>query len=195
MAEIFKAYSLLSEKSFEDGDSVIRGYATTPTPDRVDDIVVPDGVVFRTTDIKLLMHHDRTLPVGNVKFGRPEKKGLPFEARLPDVKEDGIVRDRVNEARHSIKYNLISAVSIGFKPLQDGVELLKNGGLKFTKWEMIELSLTPTPMNPDAIFAAVKSMGQSLPQDVVRLIRAADRGGAVKLIAPTRNTGAVRLTK
>lgn len=184
--EIFKAYSLLTEKSFEDGDSVIRGYATTVTPDRVNDVVVPDGVVFRTPDIKLLMHHDHRLPVGTVKFGKPDKKRLPFEARLPDVKEEGVVRDRVREAIHSIRYNLISAVSIGFRALEDGIELLKSGGIKFTKWEMIELSLTPTPAQPEAIFAAVKSLdGKPLSREAIDLIRAADSAphGALKILS------------
>lgn len=198
--EIYKAYSLLTEKSFEDGDAVIRGYATTPTPDRVADVVVPDGVVFRTRDIKLLMHHDSRLPVGTVSFGKPEKKGLPFEARLPDVKEEGVVRNRVNEARHSIKYNLISAVSIGFRPLEDGVEMLKTGGLKFNRWEMIELSLTPTPMQPEAAFAAVKSFHENgrLPDEIMSQIRGMDtairEGRGIPLVpAGGAKSGAVRL--
>lgn len=191
--KVFKAYSLLTEKSFEDGDAVIRGFATTPTPDRVSDVVVPDGVVFRTNDIKLHLYHDTRLPVGNVKFGAPTKKGLPFEARLPEVKEEGTVRDRVNEARHSIKYNLISAVSIGFRALEGGVEILKNGGFKFNLWEMIELSLTSVPMNPEADFAAVKSLsyGERLPPSVLQAIKQAERhdfglrgSGPVRLIQP-----------
>jgi HK97 family phage prohead protease len=181
--ETYKAYSLLSEKQFDENDTIIRGWATTVTPDRIDDVVVPDGVVFRTDDVKLLMHHDHRLPVGTVKFGKPTKKGLPFEARLPDVKEEGLVRDRVREAIHSIRYNLISAVSIGFRALQGGVEVMKNGGLKFNSWEMIELSLTPTPMQPEAVFAAVKSFNQDgrLPRDVIDAIKAHDANLPEKL--------------
>lgn len=205
-AEIHKAYSLLTEKSFDDGEAVIRGYATTPTPDRMLDVVVPEGVRFRTPDIKLHLYHDGKLPVGTVKFGRPTSKGLPFEARLPDVAEEGVVRDRVNEARHSIKYNLISAVSIGFKALEDGIELLKNGGLKFTSWEMIELSLTSMPANPEAVFSAVKSMGagERLPTHVIQAIKALDfrpnPSGPVRLLTPASTqsknlNGAVRLIR
>lgn len=170
---MYNAYSLLTQKSFSDGDSVIRGFATTPTPDRVQDVVVPEGVVFRTDDIKLHLYHDSKLPVGRVQFGKPTRKGIPFEARIPDVQEAGIVRDRVNEARHSIKYGLISAVSIGFKPLENGVELMKSGGLKFTSWEMIELSLTSTPMNPEAVFEALKSVDSGrLSESTIRAIKA-----------------------
>lgn len=198
---IYKGYSLLTEKSFGDGDSIIRGYATTPTPDRVLDVVVPEGVVFRTQDIKLHLYHDTKLPVGQVAFGKPTKKGIPFEARLPDVKEEGTVRDRVNEARHSVKYNLISAVSIGFRALEGGIEIMKNGGYKFNLWEMIELSLTSTPANPEAVITAFKScdpaairsalgLGYQPTQGPIRLVKMIQpkveplTGGAVRLINP-----------
>lgn len=203
---IYKAYSLLTEKAFEDGDSVIRGYATTPTPDRVADVVVPEGVVFRTRDIKLHLYHDTRLPVGQVSFGKPTSKGIPFEARIPEVTEEGIVRDRVNEAKHSIKYNLISAVSIGFRALQDGIEVLKTGGLKFTKWEMVELSLTSVPANPEAVFAAAKSMDprQKMPEHMLRALKAMTPyipGAAVSLVQAARPedsglpAGSVRLIR
>ena len=197
-----RAYSLLTEKTFDDDGSVVRGIATTPTPDRVSDIVVPEGVVFRTKDIKLHLYHDHKLPVGTVRFGKPTSKGIPFEAWLPDVTEEGVVRDRVNEAKHSLKYNLISAVSIGFKPLKDGVELLKSGGLKFNLWEMLELSLTSTPANPEAIITSVKSMDDGrMSADVLEQIKSLDfasrKSSPVQLIAPqVKNlNGAVRLIR
>jgi HK97 family phage prohead protease len=193
---VYKAYSLLTEKQFDESDTVIRGWATTITPDRVKDVIVPDGVVFRTDDIKLLMHHDHRLPVGTTTFGRPTKKGLPFEARLPDVKEEGAVRERVLEAIHSLRYNLISAVSIGFRALDDGIEVLESGGWKFKAWEIIELSLTSTPANPEALITSIKSM-QPLTPDMVKLLRAADCRG-IKLISARElhlQRGAVAITR
>lgn len=200
MTEVtYKGYSLLTEKSFEDGDSVIRGYATTPTPDRVLDVVVPEGVMFRTQDIKLHLYHDSRMPVGQVSFGKPTKKGIPFEARLPEIKEEGTVRDRVNEARHSVKYNLISAVSIGFRALENGIEIMKNGGYKFNAWEMIELSLTSTPANPEAVFSVVKSLeaGERLPDDVLEAIRNGENKGIPLISARDQHIrkGAVSLTR
>jgi len=171
---VYKAYSLLTEKQFDENDTVIRGWATTITPDRISDVVMPDGMILRTDDIKLHLYHDPRLPVGTTTFGKPTKKGVPFEARLPNVKEEGTVRQRVLEAVHSLKYNLISAVSIGFRAMEDGIELMKSGGLKFTKWEMIELSLTSVPANPEAIILASKSMTQPLPRDVLDALRSAD---------------------
>jgi HK97 family phage prohead protease len=195
----YRAYSLLTEKSFDSNNSisVIRGIATTPTPDRISDIVVPTGVVFRTKDIKLHLNHDTRMPVGQVSFGKPTNKGIPFEATLPEIEEPGIVQDRVNEAKHSVKYNLISAVSIGFRPLEDGIELMPNGGLKFTSWEMIELSLTSVPANPDAIIQAAKSIqGGSLPREIIDSLRKAERNsGVIKLIQAKTGTGAIKLVR
>lgn len=151
-----KAWSLLEVKDVSEERRVIRGIATTPTLDRMGDVVNPEGAVFRGP-VKLHLYHKHDMPVGQVNFERATKKGIPFEAMIPDVKEDGVVRDRVNEAWHSVKYRLLDAVSIGFKPLEDGVELLKSGGLFFKAWEMLELSLVGVPANPDAVITAFKS--------------------------------------
>lgn len=193
---VYKAYSLLSEKAVDPVSRIVRGIATTPTPDRVDDVVVPDGVVYRTNDFKLHLYHDSKKPVGQVMFMKGTAKGIPFEASIPDVQEDGVVRDRVNEAWHSLKYNLISAVSIGFRALEDGIEIMKSGGIKFTKWEMIELSLVSTPANPEAIITAVKSM-QPLSPDMVKLLRNADKRGIplIKAREGSLSRGAVELIR
>lgn len=200
--EMRRAYSLLTQKSV-DGD-VVRGIATTPTTDRMGDIVVPTGVVYRSKDYKLLMHHDSRLPVGTVKFGKATDEGIAFVATLPRIAEAGVVRDRVEEARHSIQYGLISAVSIGFMPLEDGVEYMEeSGGLRFTKWEMVELSLTATPANPDAVINVERALQADgrLSAAAVSTLKSLDRlarqGRPVQLIAPERRStipaGAVQL--
>lgn len=153
---MMKAYSLLTVKSVDEDQRIVRGIATTPTVDRTGDIVVPEGVVFRGP-VNLHLYHNHDMPVGNVEFGRPGKAGIPYIATIPDVKEAGTVRERVNEAWHSVKYRLLGAVSIGFRALEDGVELMKTGGLKFTSWEMLELSLVSVPANPEAVIQSFKS--------------------------------------
>ena len=190
-----KAWSLLEVKQVNDERRIIRGIATTPTVDRVGDVVEPEGMIQRGP-VKLHLYHKHDLPVGHVTFGRPTKKGVPFEAEIPDVKEAGTVRERVNEAWHSVKYKLLDAVSIGFSAFEDGIEPLKNGGFRFTKWEILELSLVGVPANPEAVITAFKSADSATirkalgvkPEDelgnAVRLIRARDvaiKNGAVPL--------------
>ena len=60
---------------------------------------------------------------------RDAATGSPSRRTLPDIAEPGVVRDRVNEAWHSIKAGLITGVSIGFRPLADGVKTLASGGM------------------------------------------------------------------
>jgi hypothetical protein len=152
-----KAYSLLTVKSIDEEKRIITGIASTPTADRVKDIVEPMGAKFKVP-MPLLLYHNGTLPVGTVDFAKPTKEGIPFRASLPNVKEEGTVKERVNEAWHSLKYKLLAAVSIGFNPLEGGVELMKNGGLRFKAWEWMELSLVSVPANPDAVILGFKSM-------------------------------------
>ncbi len=176
-----KAWSLLEVKQVNDERRIIRGIATTPTVDRVGDVVEPEGMIQRGP-VKLHLYHKHDLPVGHVTFGRPTKKGTPFEAEIPDVKEAGTVRERVNEAWHSVKYKLLQAVSIGFRPIE--YEPIKEGGVRYKSWEMLELSLVGVPANPDATIQTIKSAGMS--DSIVREIRemdAACRGGAVKLVS------------
>lgn len=168
-----KAYSLLTVKSVDDGARVIRGIATSPTVDRMGDIVEPDGAVFRGP-INLHLYHNHELPVGNVQFGAAKGGKMPFEATIPDVQEAGTVRERVNEAWHSVKYRLLGAVSIGFRALEDGVELLKSGGLRFTKWEMLELSLVSVPANPDALIQSFKSADSAAIRSALGIATEAD---------------------
>ena len=55
-----KAYSLLQVKSVDAEQRIIKGIASTPTPDRSDDIVDPQGAKF-ALPIPFLWHHLRLL--------------------------------------------------------------------------------------------------------------------------------------
>lgn len=156
-----KAYSLLTIKEVNEEQRIIRGIASTPTPDRMDDIVVPEGAKFKTP-MPLLLFHKHDKPVGNVTFAEPNQDGIPFEASIPKVSEPGTIKDRVDEAWHSVKYNLIAAVSIGFRAMNDGIEALKTGGLKFNEWEWLELSLVSVPAQPEAVITGIKSIDKEL---------------------------------
>lgn len=202
-----KAWSLLEVKEVSDEQRVIRGMATTPRVDRVGDIVDPMGM-YALGNPKLHLYHSHNLPVGSVKFGKPTKAGIPFEAHIPEVKEAGTIRERVNEAWHSVKYKLLDAVSIGFRADPEQVELMDNGGLKFKRWEMLELSLVGVPANPDAVISAFKSADAGEIREALGVAKSDDsereslmrrvRKDPVKLVkiksAPS-NDGSVRLIK
>ena len=69
-----RAYSVLTIKSVQADQRVITGIATTPTPDRMGDILEPLGVTY-TNPLPLLFHHDPTQPVGTVIFDPPTATG------------------------------------------------------------------------------------------------------------------------
>src|SRR5262245_8908145 len=121
MSVLTRAYSLLEVKGIDDEQRIIRGTASTPEIDRMGDIVEPLGVRFRNP-LPLLHQHDSHRPVGTVKFDKPTKDGITFEARLAKVDEPGSLKDRVDTAWGELKAGLIRAVSIGFQVLEDGRE-------------------------------------------------------------------------
>jgi HK97 family phage prohead protease len=186
-----RAYSFLTQKDFsESADHVrIKGIASTPSADRYGDVVEPMGAKF-VTPMPLLWQHRHAEPVGNMTLAAPTKNGIPFEAVLPIIREAGRLKDRVDEAIHSLKYGLVSAVSIGFQPLEGGMERMKEGGYRFKVWEWLELSLVTIPANSDAVITAIKSYDQQLIQRAGRSPGAsgqpAAQRGPVKLIP--RNT-------
>jgi HK97 family phage major capsid protein len=156
------AYSVLHVKSISDDGTEIAGIATTPTPDRMGDILDPLGVTF-TNPVPLLMFHNPTKPVGSVKFDVPTPLGISFTASIPNITEPGALKDRVDEARQSIKAGLLSAVSVGYLVAPGGAEVLKSGGLLLKKTVLHELSLVTVPANAEATITLIKSLDTSRP--------------------------------
>lgn len=158
-----RAYSVLNVKSVEEEAEhyVISGIATTPKPDRYGDVVNPMGAKF-ALPMPLLWQHDARHPVGFVDFAKPQKNGIPFEAKIPKVLEPGKLKDRIDEAVHSVKYKLIAGVSIGFQALESDVEFLDGGGVRYDQWEWLELSLVTIPANSDATITNIKALDQKL---------------------------------
>jgi len=150
-----RAYAVLSIKALDAERRTITGLASTPTPDRRGDILEPLGAQF-TNPVPLLLHHDRERPVGRVTL-TATRDGIAFVATLPDIAEPGAVRDRVNEALQSIKAGLITGVSIGFRPLADGIKMLASGGMHLLKTEICELSLVTVPANVETTIHTIKS--------------------------------------
>jgi HK97 family phage major capsid protein/HK97 family phage prohead protease len=154
-----RAYTRLDVKEIVERDDffTIRGIASTPTADRMGDVVEPLGAQFKTP-MPLLWQHQHDKPVGHVTFAKPDKNGIPFEAQLPRIKEAGVLKDRVDEAIQSLQYKLVAAVSIGFSAIEGAVERLATGGLRFKKWEWLELSLVTIPANSEATINTIKSL-------------------------------------
>lgn len=152
-----RAYAILTVKAVSEDRRVIKGIATTPSPDRVGDVVEPLGVTFKNP-MPLLWQHKHDKPVGQVRFSKPTKDGIEFEAELPVIDTPGALKDRVDEAWQSVTLGLVTGVSIGFRPTE--YSLLDDGGLRFLKSEVYELSLVTIPANAEATLQLVKSLDE-----------------------------------
>lgn len=150
-----RAYSLLTIKSVDEDARVIEGMASTPSPDRVGDVIEPLGAQF-TNPTPLLWMHQHDKPIGQTTFGKPTKNGIPFKAQIAKVDEPGTLKDRLDEAWQSVKTGLVRAVSIGFRALE--MSFMDGGGIHFLETEILELSLVVVPANAEATITSIKSI-------------------------------------
>jgi HK97 family phage prohead protease len=154
-----RAFSILEVKSVDEEKRIIRGVATTPTVDRVGDIIDPLGVKF-DNPLPLLWQHEHDKPIGSVKFDKPTKAGIKFEAEIASTDEPGTLKDRLDEAWQSIKMGLVRAVSIGFRAIE--YAFMDSGGVRYVETEVYELSAVTIPANADALITSVKSIDARL---------------------------------
>lgn len=154
-----RAYAILDVKAVDEAARTIRGIATTPSVDRVGDIIEPLGVQYENP-MPFLWQHFHDAPIGTVEFDAPTPKGINFTARLPMIEEMGNLRDRIEEAWQSIKAGLVRAVSIGFRPLE--YAFMDGGGIRYNEIEVYELSAVTIPANSDALITSVKSIDAAL---------------------------------
>lgn len=151
-----RAYSTFIVKKADGAKRLIEGVATTPTPDRLGDVVEPKGSTFKLP-MPLLWQHDPTRPVGHVIEAKVSDEGIAFKAQLAICEEPGTLKDRCDEAWQSIVKGLVRGVSIGFSS-KEPPELMRNGGLRFLTWDWYELSLVTIPANAEASIATIKSL-------------------------------------
>lgn len=146
-----RAYSILDIKEVDEEKRIIRGMATTPTPDRAGDIVKPEGAKF-TLPIPLLWQHWASDPIGHVTEAKVTSKGIEIVASIAkDVTED------IEKAWKLIKSGLVRGLSIGFRGTE--TEQIPNSwGVIFNEWEWLELSAVTIPANSEATITSIKSI-------------------------------------
>jgi len=151
-----RAYSVLTIKAVDQRKRVITGIATTPTVDRVGDIIEPLGCRF-VNPLPFLWQHQHDKPIGTCVFGTPTEAGIPFTATLahPDSVTSTVLKERFQEAWDSISTGLVRATSIGFRPIE--YSHIEGGGIRFTETEVFELSAVTIPAQAEAIIDQIKS--------------------------------------
>lgn len=156
-----KAYSTLQIKSVTDTDDdrIITGIATTPSPDRDDDVLETDGVKF-ALPIPLLWQHNHNQPIGEVIEATVTEKGIEIVAKIAKIAEKGKLKDRIDEAWHAIKSGLVKCLSVGFK-VKEYNYIENSWGLHIKEWEWYELSVVTVPANADAVITSVKQIKEA----------------------------------
>jgi HK97 family phage prohead protease len=193
-----RAYSLFEAKSFDEERREIEGIATTPSADRLGDIIEPRGAKF-SLPLPLLWQHMASAPVGHVVAANVTADGIRVRAKLAKTDEPGAVKDRLDEAWQSLKLKLVRAFSIGFAPIDEPEQIKGTWSFRYPTWEWLELSLVTIPANTEATISVVKSLDAQLlaasdrrkgivrlDDDIVRRARCQQHPGAIFLDQPRR---------
>ena len=130
------------------GDRQIRVVASDPTVDRVNDIMVPEGCIldgYKSNPIGLF-NHDPGVPVGDAV---PAVQNGRVEALITFGPKASLQRQTRSAGCIS---PACTQVSVGFDPI--GMEPIEDGGIRYKKWELLELSCVSVLANPNAVTIA-----------------------------------------
>lgn len=151
-----RCYSLLTIKAVDEDQRIIEGIASTPEPDRLQDVVELDGMSF-TLPLPFLRGHSSREPIGHVIKAVKTKDGLAIKARIAAAG----VATYVDEAWNQIKAGLIAGLSIGFRSIEEAYNR-ETGGFHFIKTELYEISAVVVPANASCNITLVKSIDAQL---------------------------------
>lgn len=193
-----RAYSLLHLKAVSDDERELTGIASTPTPDRQEDILEPKGAIFKLP-IPLLWQHRSAEPIGEVYAARVTDDGIEIKARIAKVTEPGRLKDRLDEAWQSIKAGLVRGLSVGWKP-KEYAAIAGTYGIHAFSWEWLELSAVTIPANAEASILTVKNFDtEGLPASGRRpsptITTPGAAGKAVRLLPSRQETHMKTLTE
>ena len=156
IGQITRAWSTLEIKKVGNAEArTIKGTASTPTTDRMGDIVEPLGMEFKNP-IPLIWQHKHAEPLGLVYLDQPTAKGVTFSAMFAEPKEPGALKSRIDDAWQAVNLGLVRGVSIGFRTLE--LNFMDDGGIRFVKTEVVELSLVTIPANAEATITQIKTL-------------------------------------
>lgn len=156
-----KLFSTLTVKSFNEDEGVFTGIASTPSTDRVGDIVDSAGITAKHMPVPLLWQHQHDKPAGIVESMTPTAKGLEVVCR--------VLKDASAEVKSYWEFVKAGAVSlsIGFKPVEYAP--LAAGGYHYKQVELLELSLVTVPAHQDARILTTKQHQEAPKKPVIHI--------------------------
>lgn len=149
-----KFFSTLEVKAVNSEQRIIKGIATTVSPDRANDTIDINGAKFQLP-MPLLRQHDHNEPIGTITSLVKKGNGLELTAQIAKVDEAGALKDRIDSAWGEIKSGLVRGLSIGFRVL--AYDMNDSGGIAYTGIEIYEVSAVTVPANADCSITSIKS--------------------------------------
>jgi len=128
-------------------DRQIMVIASDGSLDRAGDILEPYGAQldnYRRNPI-ILAQHDIDQPIGRCRNIRVENGAVQALVEFPALG----ISELADQYCRLYKAGVMNAVSVGFIPLE--WQPLRGGGRRFTRWELLELSLVSVPANANAL--------------------------------------------
>ncbi len=130
---------------------------TTPDADRIGDRVLPDGALIENYLNNPIVQYGHNYGEPWATIGRTDH----LESTKDGILADFTLRPAANDADPQSIVRLLWAgkwlrsASIGFMPRAAVANDL--GGQDYSEWELLEWSLVPVPMNPQALSMALKA--------------------------------------
>lgn len=122
------------------------GIASSSTPDRDGESVLPEGGDFKNfkkNPVILASHNYRDFPIGKATKIWVEGKKVLFKMKFSEATQSA------KDAYELVKEGILNTFSIGFIPREyDEEKKIIN------KWELLEISVVSVPANPDAVVVA-----------------------------------------
>ncbi len=134
---------------------------TTPDADRIGDRVLPDGALIDNYLNNPIVQYGHNYDQPWATIGRTDH----LESTKDGILADFTLRPAANDADPQSIVRLLWAgkwlrsASIGFMPRAAVANDL--GGQDYSEWELLEWSLVPVPMNPQALSMALKAVDRA----------------------------------
>jgi HK97 family phage prohead protease len=149
-----RAWSTFTTKAIDTELREIEGWATTPSVDRASDVIDPRGCRM-ALPLPFCWQHDDKAPIGRVLRADVTDAGIKIKAQIARLSQPSPLKDVIDTAWAAIKAQLVTGLSIGFRPL--AAVPINGGGLRFTKSEILEISAVTVPCNIEAQISLVRA--------------------------------------
>jgi len=153
------AYSTMVIKAIDEDKREFTGIASTPEPDRINDVMIPKGAKFKLP-MAFLWQHDHRQPIGQITDVKVTDKGIEVKGVVKKVDAPSQLAARLDEAWVSMKEGLVRGLSIGFRPIK--YAFIDNGGVQYDEWDWYELSAVTIPMSAESGITSVKSFDREI---------------------------------